>query len=95
MQLTKIGNGTLTLSAANGYTGETTIEAGTLAVAATGSIAGAPANTSATPTVSTGQYGGALTLAGNPDGTGGSIGTVAAPLTARMTMAVEKFGKVG
>ena len=37
--LTKDGNGTLTLSASNTYTGNTTINAGTLALASTGSIA--------------------------------------------------------
>lgn len=36
--LTKLGNGTLTLSAANTYNGVTTVETGTLALAATGSI---------------------------------------------------------
>lgn len=36
--LTKIGGGTLALSAANTYTGDTTVTAGTLTIAATGSI---------------------------------------------------------
>lgn len=37
--LTKLGTGTLTLSAANTFTGTTTISTGTLALAATGSVA--------------------------------------------------------
>jgi len=38
--LTKLGSGTLTLSGANSYTGDTNIDAGTLAIASGGDIAG-------------------------------------------------------
>jgi autotransporter-associated beta strand protein len=40
--LTKTGNGTLTLSAANTYTGNTMISGGTLLISATGSLANSP-----------------------------------------------------
>ena len=40
--LDKFGTGTLTLSAANTYSGNTTVDGGTLALAATGSVANSP-----------------------------------------------------
>jgi fibronectin-binding autotransporter adhesin len=43
--LTKLGNGTLTLNAAETYTGNTTISAGTLALGASGALASTPAIT--------------------------------------------------
>ena len=42
LALTKVGTGTLTLSGANTYTGNTTISAGTLALSGSGSIANTP-----------------------------------------------------
>jgi fibronectin-binding autotransporter adhesin len=54
--LTKTGNGTLVFDAANGYTGPTTISAGTLQVANAGALAATPVtvNTGGTLAVATG-----------------------------------------
>ena len=67
--LTKTGAGTLTFTAANGYTGLTTISAGTLAIGnggTTGSIAGNVVNNAA---LSFNRYD-AVTFAGDISGTG-------------------------
>ena len=60
-QLTKVGNGTLTLSGNNTYTGATTVSAGTLLLSSTGSLAAGSA-----VTVQTGAaIGGDGTISGN------------------------------
>jgi uncharacterized protein with beta-barrel porin domain len=69
--LTKLGTGMLTLTAASTYTGPTTITAGTLAIAAGGSITSNVAN-SATFTTS-GTVTGSLTNTGNLNANGGAI----------------------
>jgi autotransporter-associated beta strand protein len=80
--LLKAGTGTLTLTGANGYSGATTVNAGTLAVNnATGSATGTGlTSVNATATImGTGNVGGGLTI--NSGGTmapGNSIGTMTA-----------------
>ena len=85
--ITKIGGGKLVLSAANTYTGDTNVIAGTLALTGTGSIANSPTIDVATlaifdvSTVTGGGYtlGASQTLQGN--------GTVIGPMTAAGTVA--------
>ena len=71
--LTKIGNGTLTLSGTNTYTGMTAINAGTLAL--NGSVAGNATVTSGATIMGTGTVGGDLTVSGII-APGNSIGTI-------------------
>jgi autotransporter-associated beta strand protein len=59
--LTKVGAGTLTLSAANTYSGNTTVSAGTLALSGSGSITN-------TPTITLAQ-GATISTSGRSDGT--------------------------
>ncbi|MBS0538759.1 MAG: autotransporter domain-containing protein [Proteobacteria bacterium] len=70
---TKQGSGTLTLSAAETYTGLTTVSAGTLAL--TGSLAGAASVAAGATLRSATTIGGSLTVSGTVS-TGASIGTL-------------------
>lgn len=88
--LTKIGAGTLTLTAANSYSGATTVNAGTLYVSGTGSLASTSILVSANSTSLGATYSQTLTSAGtvfstiNSDlGTTGSV-TAAASSTVAM-----------
>ncbi len=78
--LTKVGNGTLTLSAAETYTGNTAVNAGTLALAVSGSIATTPVITVAgSATLDVSAVGGGFALGSAQTLTGN--GTVAGVVT--------------
>jgi autotransporter-associated beta strand protein len=76
LALTKTGNGTLTLTGANTYTGNTTISGGTLLVTSPGSLAGTAVSVSAN-----GKLGGNGTIAGAVTVSGGILSPGTSPGT--------------
>lgn len=80
--LTKSGDGTLTLSSSNGYTGNTTVSAGTLNIQNANALGTTAAGTSVTSGATLAIQGGittaaeALTLNGNGVGSGGALRNV-------------------
>ncbi|MGC4130117.1 MAG: autotransporter domain-containing protein [Bergeyella sp.] len=86
--LTKQGSGTFTLSGANTYTGDTTVSAGTLEIASSGSLNSA--NTTVSSDASLINYGtinGAISLSGTLAGTGTVTGLVTTASTATIDLA--------
>ncbi len=81
-EFTKLGTGTLVLSGANSHTGATTVTAGTLTVAATGSLGNTPVaiNTGGTfaPSGNVGATGGITLNTGGTLNVGGNSGGVTA-----------------
>jgi fibronectin-binding autotransporter adhesin len=94
--LEKIGGGTLTLTAANSYTGLTTVSGGTLAIGSSGSLAGAVQN-NATFT-NAGTVTGLATNVGTLDSTGVLNGGLAnsgtASLSGQVNGAVSNSGTI-
>jgi autotransporter-associated beta strand protein len=88
--LTKIGTGSLTLNGANGYTGGTTVSAGTLQVTnTTGSATG-----TGTVVVAAGTLGGQGTISGAVTiGTGNGVGAGLAPSVGNNQPAILKLKK--
>ncbi|NBV21196.1 MAG: hypothetical protein EBS05_04645, partial [Proteobacteria bacterium] len=90
LALTKSGAGTLTLTAANTYSGNTTVSAGTLALSGSGSVASTPNITvAAGATFDVSAVSSALTLGSSQTLTAsgsGSVGTLATTTGAGLTL---------